>query len=55
MDIFEKSNVGLFRDDGLVILPNPFPNRKKKLMFFYKSLGLGIRVEEPLVETDFQM
>ena len=52
-----KSNVGLYRDDGLAILENasgPESERiKKKIVKVFQQYGLNISVDTNLVQTDF--
>ena len=56
-DIFGLNRVGLYRDDGLAVLSNSSGFKVKKLKkqthAFFKSMGLKVTVESPLVITDF--
>ena len=56
-DIFGLNRVGLYRDDGLAVLPNSsgfkVEKLKKQTHAFFKSMGLRVTVESPLVITDF--
>ena len=55
--IFGLNRVGLYRDDGLAVLPNSsgfkVEKLKKQTHAFFKSMGLRVTVESPLVITDF--
>ena len=56
-NIFGLNRVGLYRDDGLAVLPNSsgfkVEKLKKQTHAFFKSMGLRVTVESPLVITDF--
>ena len=56
-NIFGLKRVGLYRDDGISVLPNSSGFKVKKLKKrthkFFKSMGLRVTVESPLVTTDF--
>ena len=56
-DIFGAGNVGLYRDDCLAVLPKysgfKIERLKKQTHAYFKSLGLRITVEAPLMITDF--
>merc|ERR1712240_404487 len=55
--IFGLERVGLYRDDGLAVLPNSsgfkVERLKKQTHAFFRSMGLKVTVESPLVVTDF--
>ena len=56
-DIFGAGRVGLYRDDCMAVLPNcsgfKVERLKKLTHAYFKSLGLRITVEAPLMITDF--
>ena len=55
--IIGKSNVGLYRDDGLAILENtPGPDTeriKKKIIKFFQQNGLKITIDANVIEAIF--
>ena len=55
--IIGKSNVGLYRDDGLAILENtPGPDTeriKKKIIKFFQQNGLKISIDANVVQANF--
>ena len=55
--VTDKSNVGLYRDDGLVATNNvnsPKLGRiRKDIIALFKEEGLSITIETNLIETDF--
>ena len=55
--IIGKSNVGLYRDDGLAILENtPGPDAKlvkKKIIKFFQQNGLKITIDANVVQANF--
>ena len=55
--IIGKSNVGLYRDDGLAILENtPGPDTeriKKKIIKFFQQNGLKITIDANVVQANF--
>ena len=57
-DIFGLNRVGLYRDDGLAVLPNSSSFKveklkKKRTHAFFKPMGFKVTVESPLVITEF--
>ena len=56
-NIFGLERVGLYRDDGLAVLPNSsgfkVERLKKQTHAFFKSRGLRVTVESPMLTTDF--
>ena len=56
-NIFGLKRVGLYRDDGIAVLPNSsgfiVEKLKKQTHAFFKSMGLRVTVESPMVITDF--
>ena len=54
--IFEHKNVGLYRDDGLGVLPHSGPEAeriKKKVQALFTSLDLKITIETHVSEVEF--
>ena len=55
--IIGKSNVGLYRDDGIAILENtPGPDTeriKKKIMKFFQQNGLKITIDANVIQANF--
>ena len=55
-NIFGLKRVGLYRDDGIAVLPNSYGFKVEKLKklthAFFKSM-LRVTVESPLLTTDF--
>ena len=56
-DMFGAENVGLYYDDGMAVFPNcsgfKVDKSKKQAHVYFKSLGLRITVESPLMITHF--
>ena len=56
-NIFGLERVGLYRDDGLAVLPNSsgfkVERLKKQTHAFFKSMGLRVTIESPMVITDY--
>ena len=56
-DIFGEGNFGLYRDDSMAVLPKcsgfKIERLKKQTHAYFKSLGLRITVEAPLMNSDF--
>ena len=56
-NIFGLNRFGLFRDDGIAVLPNSSSFKVDKLQkqthAIFKSMGLRVTVESPLGITDF--
>ena len=54
---FDKSSIGLYRDDGLAAINNancPKLNRiRKDIIALFKEEGLSITIKTNLIETDF--
>ena len=52
-----KEDVGLYRDDGLMVIKRQSGRKtevlKQKLHTFAKSIGLGLEIEGPMEKTDF--
>ena len=56
-EFIPKSNVGLYRDDGLMVIRKQSGREtekmKQKLHRFAKGIGLGLEIEGPMQSTDF--
>ena len=56
-EIFQKEQVGLYRDDGLAVVRDLTDFRaeklKKRLHKYAKELGLRVEVEGPMAKTEF--
>ena len=56
-NIFGLERVGLYRDDGLAVLPNSsgfiVERLKKQTHAFFKSMGLRVTIESPMLTTDY--
>ena len=55
--IITNGQVGLYRDDGLALIPKQSGSiterLKKKLHAYAKSIGLRLEIEEPVTKTEF--
>ena len=56
-NIFGLERAGLYRDDSKAVLPNSsgfkVEGLKKQTHAFFKSMGLQVTVESPMLTTDF--